>query len=289
MSNPAVPDSSPSGPVVPDVTGERSGLLRVTERDGVQIWTMSHAPVNALSPELLGALDAAATAVQEREDIACVVLASDLRVFSAGGDAGWMADTLAEVGVDGLIERFNESMDHFRALCQRLRELPALVIAAIDGHALAGGLELAAACDLRFAGDAEGLQIGVPEMDLFGAMPSGGGGAQFLARLMGPARALEFILDAKPVSPARALEMGILERTVPAGTAQQVAEEFAVAVAAKAGRIGVRAAKRALFEGAVLPLADALAMDREIHWDAMRRGNFRRGAAVFAEKFGGRR
>jgi enoyl-CoA hydratase/carnithine racemase len=261
----------------------------VEERSGVQIWTMKHAPVNALSPELLDALEAALVAVEHREDVACVVLASGLRVFSAGADAGWMADTLTEVGVDGLLERFNESMDHFRDLCRRLRALPALVIAAIDGHALAGGLELAVACDLRFAGDAEKLQIGVPEMDLFGAMPSGGGGAQFLTRLMGPSLALQFILDAKPLSPTRAMELGILERVVPAGTARQSAEEFAEAVAAKAGRVGVQAAKRALFGGATLPLSDALAMDREVHWDAMRRGNFRRGAAAFAEKFGGHR
>ena len=262
--------------------------LTVSESDGVQTWILANEPVNALSPELLDGLSAAIDAVAEREDVAGVVLASELRVFSAGADAAWMARTIEEVGVDELLDRFNASMDQFRDICRRLRELPVLVIAAIDGHALAGGLELAVACDLRIAGDAEKVQIGVPEMDLFGAMPSGGGGVQFLARLMGPAAALEFVLNAKPVSPARARELGIVERLVPAGGAREAAETFAADVARKAGRVGVSAAKRAIFGGVHVPLADALAYDHEIHWAAMREGNFRRGAGAFAEKFGSR-
>ncbi|MCF1592533.1 enoyl-CoA hydratase/isomerase family protein [Streptomyces muensis] len=266
----------------------RQEPLAVLEGEGFQTWTMNNAPVNALSPQLLDRFESAIGDIVDRDDIACVVLASDLRVFSAGADAAWMAGTLREAGMDGLIDRFNESMDRFREICERLRGLPVLVIAAIDGHALAGGLELAVACDLRIAGDAEKVQIGVPEMDLFGAMPSGGGGVQFLSRLMGPAAALRFVLDGKPVTPVRAAELRIVEQVVPAGTARAEAERFAAEVARKAGRIGVHAAKRAVFAGATLPLGEALAYDREIHWDAMRRGNFRRGAQTFVEQFGGR-
>ena len=105
---------------------------------------------------------------------AVVVLTSGLKVFSAGADATWMAGEVQRDGMDALVETFVRTMDRFRALSLRLRQSPLLVVAALNGHTLAGGLELAAACDLGFCADDERLRIGVPEMDLFGAMPSGG-------------------------------------------------------------------------------------------------------------------
>jgi enoyl-CoA hydratase len=176
-------------------------------------------------------------------------------------------------------------MDSFRELCISIRRSPFLVIAAINGHALAGGLELAAACDLRFAADSDKIQIGVPEMDLFGELPSGGGGAQFLTRLMGPSHALQFILDAKSVSPKGAYSLRLVERLVPPETLLADTEAFAGAVARKAGRVGVAAAKAAVLGGAEMPLFNALEYDRSIHWDAMRRGNFVNGLANFVERF----
>ena len=264
-------------------------VLAVHEDAGVQTWSMQQPPVNALSDRLLDELEAVLAAVAQRSDIAVIVIGSGLRVFSAGADASWMAAVVQKYGTSGLIDRFNGSMDRFRAICLGLRSLPALVIAAIDGHALAGGLELAVACDLRFASSAAKVQLGVPEMDLFGEMPSGGGGAQYLARLLGPARALEFILEAKPIDPQRALEIGLVDRLAPPGEVLAAAQAFASAVMKKAGPVGVAAAKRAVFGGVDLPLAAAIETDRTIHWDAMRRGNFAVGATAFIEQFGGSR
>lgn len=261
-------------------------IIQIIEGPGYQTWVFENAPVNAINPELLDALDSAIEGVESRDDIGAIVIASGLRVFSAGADATWMGETVAEIGAMGLVEVFNATMDRFRASCLALQKLPALVIAAIDGHALAGGLELAAACDLRFCTDAERTQIGVPEMDLFGAIPTGGGGAQYLARLMGPSRALEFMLEAKPITPQRAEQLGIVERLYPAGTVREEAERFAQEVAKKAGRIGVNAAKRVVFDGSRLPLEEALQQDGVLHWDAMRRGNFVAGVEAFVAKFG---
>ena len=260
--------------------------LTIEARDGYQVWSMNLAPVNAIGPELLTAFHNAILAVRNDESVAAVVLASDLRVFSAGADATWMAGVVADVGAEGLLEIFNVTMDRFRMVCRALRELPVLVVAAISGHALAGGLELAAACDLRFCSDDERTQLGVPEMDLFGAMPTGGGGAQFLARLLGPARALEFILEAKPITPQQALTLGLVERLYPRDEVRAAAETFAAEVAAKAGRIGVSAAKRSIQVGAEMPLGAALQLDQSVHWDAMRRGNFLPGVDAFVTKFG---
>ena len=246
---------------------------------------MRLAPVNAINAEMLDAFEAALDDAETDGNVAAVVLGSGLKVFSAGADATWMARTVAAIGPDGLLADFNATMDRFRAVCLRLRQAPFLVIAALDGHALAGGLELAAACDLRFCGDSGGLRLGVPEMDLFGCMPSGGGGAQFLSRLLGPSLALEFILSAKPVSPARAFEMRLVDRLCPAGQAGSEALEFAREVAVKAGRIGVSCAKRAVFDGFELPLGPALQLDGELHWDTMRRGNFLAGVEAFAARY----
>lgn len=263
-----------------------STLVNVETQPGIQIWRMNSAPVNALSPALLAELNAKLDAAIADSSIAAIVLTSDLRVFSAGADASWMTEVLNRGGPEGLVDEFNAAMDIFREFCIRLRRAPILIVAALNGHTLAGGLELAAACDLRFASDVEKIQIGVPEMDLFGVMPSGGGGAQFIAKLMGSARALQFILDAKPVSPSQALQHGLVERLCPPDTLQADAAKFAGDVARKAGRIGVAAAKTAIFGGADLPFSAAMDLDRSIHWDCMRRGNFKAGAAAFAKKFG---
>lgn len=267
---------------------EEKATFEVISGKGYQTWLMRQPPVNAINPELLAHIDAAIRAVSADSSVAAVVLASDLRVFSAGADATWMARTVKEHGSTGLLEMFNETMDEFRRLCHELRRLPVLVIAAIEGHTLAGGLELAAACDLRFSTDQEKVQFGAPEMDLFGVMPSGGGGAQYLARLLGPSRALDLILDAKPIPPSRALEIGLVDRIYPAGSVREQAESFAADVARKAGRIGVNAVKRAIFGGQELPLGPALDLDHSLHWDSMRRGNFLPGVDAFVAKFGGR-
>ena len=260
--------------------------LDVTQVDGVQTWTMNFAPVNPLSPAFLDAMQAQIALTNADESVAAVVLTSGLRIFSAGGDAAWMGSVLEEAGPDGLVDRFNKLMDQFRAVCVALRQSPVLTIAALNGHTLAGGLELAAACDLRYCSTFERIQIGVPEMDLFGAMPTGGGGAQFLARIMGPTKALRFILNAKPISPTAAFEAGIVDVLCEPDKLLEEAQAFAGDVARKAGRIGVAAAKAAIFGGSELPLGAAMTLDRSIHWDAMRRGNFRPGVAAFVKSFG---
>lgn len=266
---------------------ETSNVLSVSTENGVQTWLMQGAPANAINPELLGAIDAQIAAATADDSVSVIVLSSALRIFSAGGDASWMAKVFAEKGADGLVDDFNTAMDYFREVCARIRRSPLLVIAALNGHTLAGGLELAAACDMRFSSSFEKLQIGVPEMDLFGAVPTGGGGAQYLARILGPSRALKFILDGKPVGPQRALEMGLVDQLFESEALLKGTQDYAAGIAKKAGRVGVAAAKRIVLDGGELPLSEALEFERPIHWDAMRRGNFKTGAVDFIARFGG--
>ncbi len=268
---------------MPETSGN---ILDSRNGGGFRTLTMAFAPANAFDPQLLTALRIALDQAAADESVAAIVLTSGLRIFSAGGDAKWMGQQLAEHGPQGLVHEFNRIMDQFRELCLQIRRSPLLVIAALNGHTLGGGLELAAACDLRFVADVERLQIGVPEMDLFGAMPSGGGGTQFITRLMGPSRALQFILDAKPVNPRRAYEIGLVDRLCDPAELLAQAEAFAGDVAKKAGRIGVSGCKRAVLSGSEIPLSQAMELDRALHWDAMRRGNFPNRAEVFVKRFG---
>jgi enoyl-CoA hydratase/carnithine racemase len=263
-----------------------SELVKVEAGAGYQVWRMHFEPVNALRPEFLDAFEARLDAVLAEPEVSVVVLASGLRVFSAGADATWIGNVVREHGGSRLVEEFNAAMDRFRELCLRMRRSDVLFIAALNGHTLAGGLELAAACDLRFAADEDRIQIGVTEMKLFGVLPSGGGGTQFLSRILGPARALDFILEAEPYTPRRALELGLVQRVYPASDLLAETESFAGRIAARAGRIGVNAAKRGVLDAAELPLFDAMQLDHSVHWDAMRRGGFIPGVEAFVEKFG---
>lgn len=265
--------------------GSRPSALAIDDHGEVQLWTMQLAPVNAINAEMLDALEVALGTAERDERVSAVVVGSSLKVFSAGADATWMAQAVEDLGIQGLLADFNATMDRFRSACIRLRQAPFLVIAAIDGHALAGGLELAAACDLRFSADDDHLRLGVPEMDLFGCLPSGGGGAQFLARIMGPSRALEFMLNAKPISPSRAFDLGLVDRLCAETDARTAALEFAHEVARKAGRIGVTCAKRAVFVAGELSLDSAMVLDSTMHWDTMRRGNFLAGVEGFAARY----
>jgi enoyl-CoA hydratase len=197
-----------------------------------------------------------------------------------------MARTIDEVGPHGLLERFAVVMDQFRAFCIRLRQSRLLTVAAIDGHVLAGGLELAAACDMRYIAADPRIQVGVPEMKLFGAMPSGGGGVQFLTRLMGQSAALRFILSGAPVTPAEAFRLRLADELVADGSARDAAITFGTLVAAQAGPIGVEALKTAVVRGGEQSLSDGLVLDRSLHWDSMRRGNFLASVESFARRFG---
>jgi enoyl-CoA hydratase len=265
---------------------DEQSIIDVVKGEGIEIWRMNFAPVNALDPRLLSALMTRLDEAVADPTISVIVLTSGLRIFSAGADAGWMSEIVKTKGLNALLEDFNATMDIFRELCLRIRRSALLMIAAMNGHTLAGGLELAAACDLRFSSNSERMQIGVPEMDLFGAIPTGGGGAQYLSRLLGSSQALQFILDAKPVSPQVALGMKLVDRLYDPTQLIEQTESFALSVAKKAGRIGVNAAKRAILGGAELPLYEALEFDRSLHWDAMRRGNFLRGVDEFIRRYG---
>src|SRR5918995_472517 len=123
-------------------------------------------------------------------------------------------------GVATVLERFGGApgkgivMGHrWKRLTLRMNRSAAVYLAAINGPVLDGGLEIVLACDLRYAADAAHLRIG--QMEILVALIPGGGGSQRLLRMLGPARALELVLEGTPLTAREALEHGVVHRVVP--------------------------------------------------------------------------
>ena len=155
-----------------------------------------------------------------------------------------------------------------------------LFIAAIAGHALGGGYEIALACDIRIAAEGR-YRIGLPEVTL-GLLP-GTGGTQRLPRLIGRGRALELMTTGRTVAPAEAERLGMVDRLVPADEFDQAVAELAAGLAAGAP-LAVAAITRAVNDGLERTLADALDRELEELADLFASEDAREGMTAFTEK-----
>jgi enoyl-CoA hydratase/carnithine racemase len=227
---------------------------------------------NALLAALHGAFDDLDEALgRDPLEIRAVVLAgTGDRAFSTGMDlkerAGFDDDALR--AQRGEIVR----------LITRVHELPVPVVAAVHGFALAGGFELALACDLIVAG--EDAVFGLPEVSV-GVFP-GGGGTRTLTWLVGPARARDVILTGRRLSAAEAETWGIVARVVPAGTAVEAAIALAERIAAGAP-IAVRQARRAI-AAAHRTLAELTDDEHQLYEAVLESSDRREGFRAFAER-----
>lgn len=154
-----------------------------------------------------------------------------------------------------------------RGAMRVLESMPQVTIAAINGMAHGGGLELALACDFRLAREGE-FTLGLPETGV-GILP-GGGGTQRLARMIGVARALDLILHGSVLDVATALDLGIVSRVLPHSLEEfrTAVEEFAQKLAQRAP-IALAKAKQAIREGIELPLAEGLRREAELFGELM--------------------
>jgi enoyl-CoA hydratase/carnithine racemase len=205
------------------------------ERDAnVAVVTLDRPPLNALNEELVVALAAATEELAADETVRAVVLRSAVEgVFMAGADLLEFDRIAAEP------ERAFAVQDVFTAVA----ELPQPTVAAINGHALGAGLELALACDFRFLARAAGVLVGLPEVRL-GLLP-GAGGTQRLTRLVGAARATELIMKGLQLSPQEAADAGIVHFLVDPEELDERARDYAVRLARQAP-VALRGIKRAI-------------------------------------------
>ena len=164
----------------------------------------------------------------------------------------------------------------------RLEHTPKLTIAALNGHAVGGGLEVALACDLRIA-KADGSKIGLPEVNL-GVLP-GLGGTQRLARLVGKARAIELMAKGETFSFTRAKELDLVNEVFPASSFWEQTLLYARQFCPphKASK-SVGLIKRAVQSGAELPLVSGIALERELQQQLFDSHDAKEGIAAFNEK-----
>lgn len=197
---------------------------------GVAVLTVDRPPANALDRQLVGQLTAAAASAASRNDVGALVIIGTGRCFVAGADIT-MLRTLDPTGFAGYLSEIQRAFDDVEAV-------PIPVIAAINGHAMGGGLELALACDLRFA--AAGVRLGLPEVKL-GLLP-GAGGTQRLVEALGRGRALELLFTGRPLEAEEALAVDLVNRVVSPDRLRAEAVEFAAGLAS-GPRDAIRAIK----------------------------------------------
>ncbi len=153
------------------------------------------------------------------------------------------------------------------------------LIAAINGMALGGGLELALACDIRIVAD--NARLGTPEVNL-GLIP-GWGGTQRLPRMVPWCKAAEIVLMGKLIDAQEAYRIGLVNKVVPQAEVMTTAKEWAKAIC-QAGPLAVRAAKEAMVRGYSMPLEDGLKLENSLEGYVMTTEDFTEGTTAFVEK-----
>ena len=249
--------------------GSRAGL-RVNVDDGLGHLVLDSPPVNRFDEPFLHAIGDAVRGLPT--DLRALVVSSSVeRIFAAGGDLHWMA-------VAPLEEQLR-----FVDLCQStyslFEEVPYPVVAAIEGAALGGGLELALACDIRILG--ADARIGLPEATI--GLLAGAGGITRLVRAIGRGVAHDLLLPGRRLSADEALAMGIASRATPAGEA--VAAALALARTLADGPTeAIQATKRLAVVAGEGTIADGLRRERQA-WAIVRRSaTTQEGLEAFASK-----
>jgi enoyl-CoA hydratase/carnithine racemase len=228
-------------------------VVTFIKEGAVGTMTLNRPPANSYEINFMRDLDAAIEAAMGDGEVKVVILRSaSEKFFSAGADIkAFMANDTAA----------NMEMIRFAHETEaKMAAAPQIFIAAINGHALGGGLEMALACDLRFAAEGN-YRLGLPEVTL-GLLP-GNGGTQRLPRLIGANKALEMMITGESVGPEEALRLGLVNKLFPAGSLVEQTMVYAYKVAAGASR-AIAAIKRSVYDGIQMPLDEALAYERRL-------------------------
>jgi enoyl-CoA hydratase/carnithine racemase len=248
-----------------------SELLEEWPEPGICVLRMNRPNAyNALSVELTDALRKAVASVWEKGG-RVMVLAATEPGFCSGADLKQRRTMTDE-----------QKYAHNRAinaLGNEIAALPVPTVAAINGIAMGGGCELALACDIRFA--SESAKIGLTEARI-GAMP-GAGGSQRLPRLIGTARALGLIFSGEPVTGAKAMEYGLVNRLTPNEALMSAALDFARVLASRSRRTA-SLLKQAVYAGIEKSLSDGLELERVAIVEVLASNDYREGLTAFAEK-----
>ena len=244
--------------------------LRVTRDGAVVTVTLARPPVNAVDLDVIDDFLRLVADLGDDRGVRAVVLTGEGRAFCAGADVAMMRDLSPERH-----RRVRRWVD----VQAGLEALPKPVIAAINGHALGGGAELALACDLRLAAD--DAEIGFPEIRL-GIFP-GAGGTQRLPRLVGPARALQLMMEGRRLRADEALALGLVDDVAPRDDLLRAAQARARALAEGPTR-AIGLLKRCVHQGYGRPLAEGLRVEADAVAELIRTDDAREGLEAFLAK-----
>lgn len=253
-------------------------LVEYAAADGVATLTLNNAPANCYSREMMTELDSAVLAARFDPAVHVIVVrGAGERFFCAGADIAMLE------GADPYF-KYNFCL-HANETLLRLEHTAKLVIAAIDGHCVGGGLEIAMACDLRIARANSG-KVGLPEVKL-GVLP-GTGGTQRLVRLVGKSKAIELMASGDTFDTARAVELGIFDHAWEADSHADFhakvlawAQQF---VPPNGASRAVGLIKRACQTGAEIAIADGLALERELQQRLFESADAREGLEAYNQK-----
>jgi enoyl-CoA hydratase/carnithine racemase len=247
-------------------------------KDGhVGVIEMDDPPANTYTHEMMRQLDEAILDARFDQDVEVIlVIGKGEKFFSAGANIGMLNSVTPEF-------KYNFCL-HANETLSRLEQTPKLVIAALNGHCVGGGLEIAMACDIRIARQDAG-KIGLPEVAL-GVLP-GTGGTQRLARLVGKSRAIELMCTGRTYSFEQAMEWGIVS-DIFEGDAQSFREQMLTYAkqftTPNKAPMAVGHIKRSVQTGMELPLNDALALERELQSLLFKSEDAKEGIAAYNEK-----
>jgi enoyl-CoA hydratase len=228
--------------------------------------------LNAFNKEVINEILQALEDIKSDESIRVVILTgAGGKAFSAGADIKTMK------GMNSLKARELSLMGE--KLCYALENLERPVIAAINGYAVGGGLEVAMACDLRIA--VENARMGQTEINI-GLIP-GWGGTQRLTRLIGKTKAKELVFSGKMIDAKTAEQLGILNSVVPADKFRETVHQFALELVQKAP-VAIKVAKALIDKGADMSLDAALALEREGFGVVASTEDLQEGVSAFTEK-----
>lgn len=253
-------------------------LVNYMTEKGVAVLTLNDPPVNAYSYEMLKELDAAILEARFDNDVHVLVLTGyGEKFFCAGANINMLREA------DSTFKYY--FCLHANETISRLEQTPKLCIAALNGHTVGGGLEVALACDLRI-GRAGDYQLGLPEVAL-GVLP-GTGGTQRLARLVGKSRAIEMMVEGSKMKFERAAEIGLVNKVWPAESADDFlrkvvdyAHQFCPpnGAAMAVGRI-----KRSVQSGLEMSQEQGLAFERELQAELFASADCKEGLNAYVAK-----
>src|SRR2546428_75859 len=247
--------------------------VRLEKQDSIGHIVLDRPPANSYDKAFMQELDAAIDEARRDDGVkAILVRSANEKFFSAGADVSIFARSDMDTQ-NAFVVCANEAIGKFE-------ETPKVVVAAINGHCLGGGLEIALCCDFRIAAEGS-YRIGLPEVTL-GLLP-GTGGTQRLPRLIGRQKALDFMLRGATMPPQDALAAGIVDEVVPAPQLLDKALErlraYTTGPTLAIGRI-----KKAAVLGFGMRLDEGLKLERQLLIDLFKSDDAKEGVTAFVEK-----